>query len=185
MRSSRMKMMTAKQRRNKAANTIKQFQICSDSVVSRSSPGAEGRAGLSFIWAACGATCALRCGICIGVHVFLRVIDIIYLMVVCCIGVRVERHASEQAEVLRDETFHHASLLFHEMIDRMHAIRFCLCVIEAYVLHAVFLDSSWRWREGSVICSRDRGCRGQIFHTRWQGSRRTRTTRRLCRPLRS
>ena len=67
MRSSRMKMMTAKQRRNKTANTTKQCQICSNSVVSRNSPGAEGRAELSFIWAACGATCALRCGICIGV----------------------------------------------------------------------------------------------------------------------
>ena len=67
MRSSRMKMMTAKQRRNKTANTTKQFQICSDSVVSRNSPGAEGRAELSFVWAACGATCALRCRICIGV----------------------------------------------------------------------------------------------------------------------
>ena len=67
MRSSRMTMMTAKQRRNKTANTTKQFQICSDSVVSRNSPGAEGRAELSFVWAACGATCALRCGICIGV----------------------------------------------------------------------------------------------------------------------
>ena len=54
-------------RRNKTANTTKQFQICSDSVVSRNSPGAEGRAELSFVWAACGATCALRCGICIGV----------------------------------------------------------------------------------------------------------------------
>ena len=31
-------------RRNKTANTTKQFQICSDSVVSRNSPGAEGRA---------------------------------------------------------------------------------------------------------------------------------------------
>ena len=66
MRSSRMKMMTAKQRRSKAANTSKQFQNCSDSVVSRNSPGEEGRAELSFVWAACGATCALRCGICIG-----------------------------------------------------------------------------------------------------------------------
>ena len=59
-------MMTAKQRRNKTANTTKQFQICSDSVVSRNSPGAEGRAELSFVWAACGATCALRCGMYIG-----------------------------------------------------------------------------------------------------------------------
>ena len=67
MRSSRMKMMTAKQRRSKAANTSKQFQNCSDSAVSRNSPGEEGRAELSFVWAACGATCALRCGICIGV----------------------------------------------------------------------------------------------------------------------
>ena len=36
-------------RRNKTANTTKQFQICSDSMVSRSSPGAEGRAELSFV----------------------------------------------------------------------------------------------------------------------------------------
>ena len=36
-------------------------------MVSRNSPGAEGRAELSFVWAARGATCALRCGICIGV----------------------------------------------------------------------------------------------------------------------
>ena len=64
--SSRMKMMTAKQRRSKAASTSKQFQNCSDSAVSRNSPGEEGRAELSFVWAACGATCALRCGICIG-----------------------------------------------------------------------------------------------------------------------
>ena len=35
-------------------------------MVSRDSPGAEGRAELSFVWAACGATCALRCGIYIG-----------------------------------------------------------------------------------------------------------------------
>ena len=67
MRSSRMKMMTAKQRRNKTANTTKQFHICSNSVGSRNSPGAEGRAELSFVWATCGATSALRCGICIGV----------------------------------------------------------------------------------------------------------------------
>ena len=36
-------------RRNKTANTTKQFQICSDSVVSRNSPGAEARAELSFV----------------------------------------------------------------------------------------------------------------------------------------
>ena len=64
------------------------------------------------------------------------------------------------------ETFHLASLVFHASIDKKHAIRFVLCITEAYVSHAVFLGSSWRWREGSVICSRDRGCRGQIFHTR-------------------
>ena len=65
--SSRKMMDSKATRRNKTANTTKQFQICSGSMISRDSPGAEGRAELSFVWAACGATCTLRCGICIGV----------------------------------------------------------------------------------------------------------------------
>ena len=76
------------------------------------------------------------------------------------------RHASKQAEVQHTKHFILRVWYFMHRLTKSTPSDL-LFVLRKHMSHVqFFLGSSWRWREGSVICSRDRDCRGQIFHTR-------------------